>query len=83
MDSYDGLPAAQLAQLRAELPTWGILFDPGRRLYLAVRGQRQVITSATPQGLLEQITGQAGPRTAPPIPAPAPGVRDWRQPAGR
>ena len=42
-----GYPAAELAQLRAALPTWGILFYPGRRLYLAVRGRRPVLTSPT------------------------------------
>jgi hypothetical protein len=51
-------------------------------LYLAVRGRQPVITSPTPAGLFERITGSPGPRTAAPM-IPAPAVRDWREPANR
>lgn len=51
-------------------------------LYLAVRGRQPVITSPTPAGLLERITGPYGPRTAAPM-IPAAAVGDWCQPASR
>jgi hypothetical protein len=66
MDGYDGSRAHELATLRDALPGWGILYDPGRRLFIAVRGRTAPpVTAASPEGLLERITGQPRERPAP------------------
>jgi hypothetical protein len=52
---------AELAQLRAELPGWGVLWNPNRDLYMAVQGRQPTVTSPTMRGLLDAINGSSAP----------------------
>ena len=45
-----------LAELRAAAPAWGVLYDPRRLVWLAVRGRQILLTADTPADLATQIT---------------------------
>jgi hypothetical protein len=55
----DGEVGQWLRRLRAEAPHWGVLYDPGRMLWLAVQGRRTLLVAQTPVELAGQITAYA------------------------
>src|SRR5215469_13978918 len=61
-----------LAVVRAAAPGWGVLYDPGRVRWLAVRGRETVLVASTPVDLVRQIRSQVpgtGPSASPCRPA--------------
>jgi hypothetical protein len=61
------LPAAQpygagtgswLARLRADFPRWGILFDPWRSTWIAVRGRHDIEVASTAIALHDALTAR-------------------------
>ena len=52
----DGEVGQWLRRVRAGAPHWGVLYDPGRMLWLAVQGKRTLLIARTPAELAGQIT---------------------------
>jgi hypothetical protein len=52
----DGEVGQWLRRLRAEAPHWGVLYDPGQMLWLAVQGRQTLLIARTPAELAGQIT---------------------------
>lgn len=50
---------AWLARLRTEFPRWGILFDPWRSTWIAVRGRHEIEVASTAIALRDAL---AAPR---------------------
>jgi hypothetical protein len=51
MRPYCEDPAPGLKRLRATFPDWGFLYDPFAFRWIAVHGQRTIITADTPEDL--------------------------------
>ena len=54
-----------LARLRAAAPQWGVLYDPGRMVWMAVCGRDTLVVAATPTELSGRIAAHAPARTPP------------------
>lgn len=54
---------ADLSTLRAQFPTWGIVHDPFRQHWIAVRGQQQQVVAKTAADLREQLLRLARDRS--------------------
>jgi hypothetical protein len=53
--SYEVDAGMWLARLRAEFPRWGVLFDPWRSSWVAVRGRHQIEVAPTAIALRDAL----------------------------
>ncbi|MDL4819691.1 hypothetical protein [Actinomadura opuntiae] len=55
-------PAAYLAALRAEFPEWGIVADPERPIWMAVRGRTLLVRASDGPVLRRRLRELSGRR---------------------
>ncbi|MEV5710043.1 hypothetical protein [Actinoallomurus sp. NPDC052274] len=55
---YEAGTGSWLARLRAEFPRWGILFDPWRSTWVAVRGRRDIEVAPTAIALQDALAAR-------------------------